>query len=156
MPRFAKGPSSAEFKDMLKWMKNVAEDEMKTACAKDKHQNTAYKYDPVFSFDCWSGHDVAEQLDIYQGLPEYRMPLCPGSPDIHKVIEHVFNRFDKKFHRECWLRPSSDDPNFYAELAWELLQQEDTSAIRRDIYSMRDTCLDIVGRGGGWASAGLR
>lgn len=50
----------------------------------------------------------------------------------------------------------SNDVKFYAKLAWELLQQEDIEAIRRDILSMRDTCLDIVSRDGAWASSRLR
>jgi hypothetical protein len=141
---------------MLKWMMDVADDVMKEACMQNKHPETLYKYEPVFSFDCWSGHNVAEELNVYQGVIDCRMPLCPGSPDIHKVIEHVFNRLDPNFTRQCWLRPSSDDVNFYAKLAWELLQQEDIEAIRRDILSMRDTCLDIVSRDGAWASSRLR
>lgn len=151
--RFGKGPTAAEFKDVLKFFRTVAEAEMKEVCR--VRQERFFDNTPVYSFDCWSGHNVAAELGIVEGDIDSRAPLTPFSPDMHKVIEHVFNRVDHRFGEELWLGVDVDDINVYAECVTQILFTFDPESIRKDIRSLKGTYRDIIAHQGELASPGF-
>lgn len=126
---------------------------MKEACR--VRQQRLHENMPVYSFDCWSGHNVAAELGIVEGDIDARAPLTPFSPDVHKVIEHVFNRVDHRFGQELWLGVDVDDINVYAECVTKILFSFDPETIRKDIKSLAATYRDIIRSHGELASPGL-
>ena len=75
------GPTSEEFKVMSKIQKTAEATNAKHGLG-----------EPLYSFDHASIHnmEMLEQLGITSGVDGNRVPLPARSPDMHKVIEHVF------------------------------------------------------------------
>jgi len=129
----------------------IAEEVMLRACGGD--QEKFVKMEPLFSFDNWAGHNTAAELGIMEG--GNRVPLPPGSPDMHKVIEHIFNRLANAFGRELWLYAREDDVEVYCDVVQKILFSMDVRSIRKDIRSLQDTYQSIIQSGGAWAPPGL-
>lgn len=142
----AHGPSSAEFKAGLAWVQEQAEELMERTCDGDPlliDLNT-----PIYSFDNWSGHKRAADdlcIDVAFGN---RAPLPAHSPDMHKVIEHVFNNIEREFGRRLWFQPAARSIERYMNVLEDILNEYDPAWIRADIESLYDTYHHIISRGG--------
>lgn len=136
---------------MMGYFMEIADEVMMRACGGD--QEKFMTMEPLFSFDNWAGHNTAAELGILEG--HNRVPLPPGSPDIHKVIEHIFNRLAYAFGKELWLYARHDDVDVYCDVVEKILFNMDVQSIRRDIRSLRDTYHSIIQGGGAWAPPGL-
>jgi hypothetical protein len=136
---------------MMAEFMEIAEEVMLRACGGD--QEKFVKMEPLFSFDNWAGHNTAAELGIMEG--GNRVPLPPGSPDMHKVIEHIFNRLANAFGRELWLYAREDDVEVYCDVVQKILFSMDVRSIRKDIRSLQDTYQSIIQSGGAWAPPGL-
>lgn len=136
---------------MMAEFMEIAEEVMMRACGGDEEKFV--KMEPLFSFDNWAGHNTAAELGIMEG--DNRVPLPPGSPDIHKVIEHIFNRLAYAFGKELWLYARDDDVDVYCDVAQKILFNMDVQSIRKDIRSLVGTYQQIIKGGGAWAPRGF-
>lgn len=120
-----------------------------------KIQTLIERNQPVYSFDNWSGHKQAAEalhLDVKEGT---RAPLPPKSPDMHKVIEHVFNTVQNEFGKRLWMHPGEHDMSTYLAVLEDILFNFITvESVRKDIDSLPKTYEHIMtpvasgGRGG--------
>jgi hypothetical protein len=127
-----------------------------------KIQTLIERNQPVYSFDNWSGHEQAVQalhLDLKEGT---RAPLPAKSPDMHKVIEHVFNTVQNEFGKRLWLHPGKHEMSTYLAVLEDILFNFITvESVRRDVESLPRTYDHIMtpvadgGRGGQCATHGF-
>jgi hypothetical protein len=85
----AKTFCAAEFTDCTKQFEGIAAKVLEEAYGED--QEKIQQNQPIFSWDNASVHVGGDKVIGPKGTP-FRAPLPPHSPDMHKVIEHVFNR----------------------------------------------------------------
>ena len=150
--RYAKGPTGAEFKDIMKSFMHEANQVMERAC--NYNQEMIQDNLPIYSFDNWAGHNDAPDLGITEHI-ESRVPLTPRSPDMHKVIEHPFNTLGSKFGKELWLHRHENDVQIFMSVVEDIMFSMPASSFQRDIKSLHDTYRNILANNGGWASKGL-
>lgn len=92
--------------------------------------------DPVFSFDNATIHDM-EVLEEVGITWENRVPLPPRSPDMHKVIEHVFGTLEGAMQEALHEDHSLTRGREYAALLRTLFKQRITAlSIQKDIRSL--------------------
>ena len=148
----AKGPTGGEFLDIMKVFKKHAE-----------KINIEYGLeDPVYSFDNAPIHDMSllETIGI-QGTD--RAPLPARSPDMHKVIEHVFGTLEGAMQRELHADPGLCTAEQYKKVLVRLFNENITAeSVRKDISSLKGTydmirkCRDAGGVEGGWPPSKYR
>lgn len=142
----AKGPTAQEFTDVMKGFKKRAED------INRKHDLG----DPVYSFDNARIHDMS-LLETIGIDGSDRAPLPARSPDMHKVIEHVFGTLEGAMQRELHDRPDLCTAEQYKATLERLFRSLITAqSVRKDISSLKDT-YDVIrksrdegGVEGGW------
>ena len=148
----AKGPTSREFLDVMRGFQRRAED-----------INRSHGLgDPIFSFDNAPIHDMSllGELGI-SGLD--RAPLPARSPDVHKVIEHVFGTLEGAMQKELHNDPQLCSAQEYKAVLVRLFKSVITpESVRKDIRSLRETydvirkCADEGGMEGGWPPSKYR
>ena len=148
----AKGPTRTEFKDVMRQFKKRAED------INEEHGLG----DPVYSFDNAPIHDMTllEEIGIHGSD---RAPLPARSPDMHKVIEHVFGTLEGAMQRELHINPKLSSAKQYKavleRLFWSVITAE---SVRKDISSLKGTydairkSRDEGGVEGGWPASMYR
>lgn len=142
----AKGETAEEFQDILNEI--VGRTRLLQLAHPTWHGDGAF-----FSWDNASFHRSAH-LPIGVGA---RLEIPPKSPDIHKVIEHVFHPVKQAFRRAFGRRRKVKS----VKQAMLLLEQVvegcvDAESIRRDCSTIRATLQTIINNGGDWADVGLR
>lgn len=155
--RLSKGKSAAEFKDVLKFFKEVAVEVMEEACG--DNQELIEEMQPLFSFDNDSVHvDWDEVLD-----PTERVPLPSRSPDMHKVIEHIFNTLGHMLRVNCmWAfadhakKYNTLPETWFQVLAAYLFDEKCISieSVQKDISSLKRTYNWIIDNAGRRAPRG--
>jgi hypothetical protein len=128
-----------------------AEKVMDEACKGDRKKRR--RMTPIFSLDNASVH-----TDVKRDFAGEMAPLPPRSPDMHKVIEHIWNTIshDLKHHQLHVLsaehKESRFDVSFWPELVFSCAQRLiTTESVRKDIISLRDTYMYIVHNEGKYA-----
>lgn len=148
----AKGPTGREFLDVMRVFKRGAE-----------AINLQAKLDePIYSFDNAPIHDMAllETIGI-EGTD--RAPLPARSPDMHKVIEHVFGTLEGAMQKALHADPSLCTAKQYKTLLLKLFKSNITAtSVRKDIKSLKST-YDVIrksrdegGVEGGWPPSQYR
>lgn len=152
--RYAKGPSSAEFKDIMDAFVVEAEHVMAAACEHKPHR--IQKMRPIYSLDNWTGHFQAlDDLGYVEG-DDQRAPVPPRSHDIQKPVEHVFNTGGYEFGHKLWLNDTDDDVNVYVDIIQDILFSISVESIQKDILTLIATYHNIIERGGDWADKKFR
>lgn len=147
--RYAKGPSSAEFRDIMDAFVLEAEHVMARACEFNQHK--VDKMRPVYSLDNWTGHFQAlNDLGFVEGDAQ-RAPVPARSHDIQKPVEHIFNTTAYQFGHKLWMCNKDDDVDYYMEVLEDILFEIPVGDIQRDILSLNATYHNILERGGDWA-----
>lgn len=138
------GPTSAEFMDVMRKIQKKAET-----------TNAAYGLgDPLYSFDNASIHnmELLEELGITAGDDGNRVPLPAKSPDMHKVIEHVFAILEGAMQKLLHEDPSLTKGRQYAAALRQLFRSVITQqSVEKDIRSLMPLYKMLLrsrGRGG--------
>ena len=149
----AKGPTAKEFLNVMRRFTRQAE----------KVNREHGLEDPLYSFDNASIHDVAllsEEMD-FDGND--RVPLPPRSPDMHKVIEHVFGTLEGAMQKKLHDNPGLCTAEQYKKVLEKLFRKVITAdSVRKDIKSLKGTydmirkCRDAGGVEGGWPPSKYR
>ena len=148
----ARGPTAREFTDVMKVVKRKAE----------KINREAGLGPPVYSFDNAPIHDMA-LLEVIGITGNDRAPLPARSPDMHKVIEHVFGTLEGAMQNLLHEDPSlSTAPQYKAALVKLFRSVITAESVQKDIRSLRST-YDIIhksrdagGVEGGWPPSRYR
>lgn len=146
----AKSVTQAEFVDIMKEFVAAAQ----AVAAQPKWRAATLGVGgPQYSFDGASAHwsvDALEELGI---VGDVRFPLSPKSPDMHKVIEHVFGRLKKVFREWLYHYPAPRDARAYMEkvehLFWHDPDMAGAHVIRKEVESLRATYDKVVEYKGG-------
>lgn len=148
----AKGPTGQEFKDVMRRFKKTAEE------INEEHGLG----EPVYSFDNAPIHDMTllESIGI-DGSD--RAPLPARSPDMHKVIEHVFGTLEGAMQQELHDDPGLCTAKQYKAVLQRLFKSKITAeSVRKDIKSLAGTynvirkSRDEGGVEGGWPPSRYR
>lgn len=158
----AKAMTKEEFTDIMGLLVRQAREDLQRKCG----------LEPIFSYDNNSVQANAK-LAAMNLAEENKLELPPWSPDMHKVIEHVFAVLKGKVQaRLLKLNPKCLTPAQARDLVEECFFEITTQGIRADIESMPITWHIISteegllsqgpdgriykGAGGGWAPTGHR
>jgi hypothetical protein len=108
---------------------------------------------PIFSLDNASVH-----LDIKRDFADEMAPLPPCSPDMHKVIEHVWNTISHDFKQHqlpaisALNKQSPLSATFWPKLVYDCAQRLITvESTRKDVLSLPLTYKYIAEHGGQYA-----
>lgn len=150
--RWAKSFTAAEVRDVMEGFRDIAVSVMEEACG--GNQVEIQNNQPIFSLDNASVHNDLE--DITGVGPFQRAPLPPRSPDMHKVIEHLFNTLQYKLHRillpaicqDYARNPEAFPPMFWVDVVEAVLKDVTVDSIRADIMTLPDTYQYIADHGG--------
>lgn len=127
--RPALGPTSIEYLDVMRKIQRRAE-----------ATNAAYGLgEPLYSFDNAAIHnmEMLEQIGITAGENGNRVPLPARSPDMHKVIEHVFAILEGGMQALLHEDPSLTKGKEYAAALRQLFKSMITQqSIEKDIRSL--------------------
>lgn len=149
--RYAFGHSAAEFKDVMKVFSEEAAKVLEAEFA--GNQEMIHMLQPIFSFDNDHCHNGADDIVGPQGT-EYRAPLPPYSPDMHKVIEHSYHYLSQKMRgplfRALWKENNEHhfSPTFWWKVVEDYYKKYKVEFIRKDIESLDDTYEWIIENGG--------
>lgn len=111
---------------------------------------------PIFSYDNPGVHFGGDTVVGPQGSPS-RAPLPPYSPDMHKVIEHVFNTSSQILKTQVFpavIADHRDRPlsvKTWKKIVEGTVKGTPLSSIRKDVNSLRKTYRYIIKHGGEWA-----
>lgn len=148
----ARGPTSEEF---LHVMKDFRGEALKVAAQHPSVFTTGVR--PKFSFDNPPIHNRAAlaTIDI---KPEDRVRLPPRSPDMHKVIEHIFGTLTRAMNVSLAKDPTLNTvPKYKAELERLFKSVITPESVRKDVASLPATYDCILNDvDGGWPPANLR
>lgn len=78
-----------------------------------------------------------------------------NSPDIHKVVEHPLNPFNRAWYKEFTADRRITTCESAMALAAEILHRTKPESIYKDILSMPDTFRSIIKNRGDWADPDL-
>ena len=127
---------------------------MDEACKGDK-QKRARMY-PLYSLD-----NARVHTDIKRDFEDEMAPLPPRSPDMHKVIEHIWNTisYDLKYRQLPSLSVINKEDRFSLEFWSKLVEavayeKITVESIREDIDSLAKTYQYIVDNEGRYAPHG--
>lgn len=113
---------------------------------------------PIFSYDNPTVHLGGDAVVGPQGSP-FRAPLPPYSPDMHKVIEHVFNTSSQILKVEVFPAVIANGRNHpsggYSVDVWPKVVEGTVraiplSSIQNDVRSLPDTYRYVIDHGGDW------
>jgi hypothetical protein len=126
---------------------------------------TWQEYKPWFSHDNIHSQSGADKVfKLHQSptgstynLDDYRLPLPAGSPDCHRVIEHIFNQLAHQLYTEIYR--GNTPLNTAVQIATYLRQQffkikPDT--IKKDVAGLPKLYKWIVDNDGAWPPRALR
>ena len=119
-----------------------------------KDQARLNRNQPIFSLDNASVHNDLE--DIIGVGPYEHAPLPPRSPDMHKVIEHIFNLLQYRWHYTlcpAFCEDYNRNPGFRPPQYWNIIEGVlrglvTRDSIRADIMTLHDTYSYIVAHNG--------
>lgn len=118
--------------------------------------------DPKYSFDNAAIHDMG-QLEDLAITWEDRVELPPRSPDMHKVIEHVFGTLEIAMQEALHDDPGLTRGHQYAALLRDLFKSRITpQSVQKDIkslyplYRLLHRSKKYGGVGGDWPPARFR
>lgn len=87
--------------------------------------------------------------------PQRLNTIPPNSPDIHKVVEHPLNGFNKRWYARFSADRRCNTMRSAMQLASETLHAHTAASIEADMRTLPDTFAAIIDRKGDWAPAGL-
>ena len=147
----ARAPTTDEFLHVMEYFKEKAME------VKTKFPHIFSKRGPLrFSFDNPPIHNTCPLSTI--GIePEHRAPLPPRSPDMHKVIEHIFGTLTNAMNESLASDPELKGVTKYKEKLEELFMHRITpNSVSKDVKSLKSTYDEIIRLGGDWPSAKFR
>lgn len=118
--------------------------------------NNPSVYDPVYSFDNPSIHDMT-LLEPFGIDTSNRFPLPTYAADMHKVIEHVHGRLVGQMRNKVLGCTSKPSKQWYRTTLKQLFSQISADSIDKDVLSLIDTFTIIAkakaegGMEGNWA-----
>lgn len=90
-------------------------------------------------------------------LNEHRVPCPPRSPDVHRPIEHVFNRLIHILYTEVFRGERQlDTPRAVAQFLVEQFYQISPASIAKDVEKLPVLLRWLVANDGAWAPRELR
>lgn len=147
----ARGPTSEEFLHVMEYFREEA-----FKVAKRHPHIFTQGCPPLFSFDNPPIHNKAPLASIGMQQAE-RVDLPPCSPDMHKVIEHVFGSLTGGMNASLARDPAlRSTPMYKAELERLFHAMITPEGVGRDVESLPDTYQGILDVGGGWPDKTLR
>ena len=161
--RYGKGPTAAEFKDVMDLFGKKAREVMAKVTNSDPDHLPA-DYEPIFSYDNTNIHHDAAAVIGEPGTGSHAL-LPPYSPDMHKVIEHIFNSVSyilfanaiPKLVAKLGSKPTPP-PSIFWDKVYEVFFQygrDHLAGIQKDIESLDKTYRWIIDHGGLRAPHGL-
>lgn len=105
----------------------------------------------VWSMDRASAHAAI----LRQLAAEEKNDISAHSPDIHKVIEHPLNAFNRAWYPEFTADARCTSCCSAMQLASTILHRTTADSIWRDLQTLPATLRSVIQRGGDWAEAGL-
>ena len=142
----AKGETAEEFQDIV------------TEVVRRTHQlqvafPTWHAAGALYSWDNACCHKAAH-LPFVEGA---RLEVPPRSPDIHKVVEHVFHPVKAGFRQAFGRKQKVTSVKKAMKLLEQVVEEcVDAESIRRDCSTIQATLQSIIKNGGDWADVGLR
>ncbi len=150
------GPTAEEFHAMMDLFEVKAKEVMAEASHTDL-QNLPDQYKPIFSYD-----NARIHTDKYVCAPRSekreRALLPPRSPDMHKVIEHIFNYITNTLKGHVFpdmLAALGSDANTQPSVFWDVVEEvllkygeRHLEGIRKDIVSLDKTYGWIIAHDG--------
>lgn len=121
---------------------DIAYKVMEEACGGDEER--VERMQPIFSLDNDPVHEGADAIVGPPGTAS-RVLLPPRSPDMHKVIEHIFNTVSYKLKHDVFPVYASDPvlchspPEHFWDVIHEELNKITLDSIRADILSLHMT-----------------
>lgn len=110
---------------------------------------------PLYSFDNDSIHTAAN-LCCSKINDSLVVELPARSPDLHRVIEHVFGYVSNAFNQHLWYNPSCDSLAKYKAAIIRVFKEMVTpAAISADVKGLK-ALYDAVRKGGKWPKKSLR
>lgn len=108
------------------------------------------------SFDNAAWHNEEEFYaavkKMHLGGKVERIPLPPGSPDVHKVVEHVIGLLKRLLNKALREDATLCTMKQYKKKAEQIFNHIiKTSGIQKDIASLPSTYEAVLAAGGGWA-----
>ena len=147
----ARGPTTEEFLHVLQYFRAEA---FKVA-QRHPHIFTQGK-PPLFSYDNPPIHNKAPLEEIGMQQSE-RVDLPPRSPDMHKVIEHVFGTLTGGMNASLAKDPAMKSaPQYKAELERLFASMITSESVSKDVESLPATYQGILDVEGGWPDKSLR
>ena len=147
----AKAPTKEEFLHVMQDFKG------KAAEVKSKFPHVFAKRAPLrFSFDNPPIHNKCplQQIGIEPG---HRAPLPPRSPDMHKVLEHIFGTLTRAMNESLARDPHLKGVAKYKEELERLFMEKVTAvSVNKDVLSLRSTYEKIIELEGDWPPAKFR
>lgn len=104
----------------------------------------------------WSLDHASAHAAILRQLPEaHKNDVSPHSPDMHKVVEHPINAFNRAWYPEFTADTRCTSCSAAMQLASTILNRTTADSIWKDLQTLPDTLRSVIQRGGDWAEAGL-
>lgn len=108
---------------------------------------------PRYSFDNASAHWSVEALERLHIVGDVRFPLPAKSPDMHKVIEHMFGRLKPAFKDWMYHHPAPRTAVEYMAAVEHLFWHDPAVAakdvIEKDVASLHGTYEQVIQAKGG-------
>ena len=90
-------------------------------------------------------------------LARHRTPVPPLSPDVHRPIEHVFNRLVHNLYTELFRgQRALDSAELVGQFVVEQFYQIDAASIERDVSKLPQLLEWLAANGGAWPPRELR
>jgi hypothetical protein len=157
------GPTAEEFEAIMRLFKAKAHEVMAKVSNTDSDE-LPERYRPIFSYDNAGIHHSADRDLGAPGHGQHAL-LPPHSPDMHKVIEHVFNAIGHILHATVFPQILAGlDPHDHPRpsVFWDAIEdalhrysREHLGGIRKDIISLTYTYRWIISHRGERAPRGL-
>jgi hypothetical protein len=149
-PHPAKGVTQEEFRDIMRGFIAAAN---AVAARPEWREKTGGLGGPLYSFDGASAHWSVEALEELGVTVDLLLPLPAKSPDMHKVIEHVFGRMKPKLRDWLYHHPAKRTLEEYmaqvVRLFWENAEVAGQETIDGDVASLHATYEKVVECRGG-------
>lgn len=149
-PHPARSVTQAEWEDIMVEFMAAAN---KVAATPEWKELTGGRGGPRYSFDGASAHWSVEILERLGIVGDVRFPLPAKSPDMHKVIEHVFGRLKPQFRDWLYHHPAKREVAAYMaeveRLFWKVPAVAGKDVIDGDVQSLHGTYEKVIAAKGG-------
>lgn len=118
----------------------------------NNHSQTAKVVDKKLFF-----HDTPLASGETYNIDDHKIPIPPYSPDMHRIIEHVFNRLVHNLYARIYRFPEQfKTPKDVADLLVHAFFEMTAESIAKDVEQMPELYAWLVNNGGKWPPRGMR